>query len=46
MMSFVFVYNKIMNGNYCGGNYYEKKIRDTEDKFFVEDYEIFQIIRQ
>ncbi|GBC11577.2 BTB/POZ protein [Rhizophagus irregularis DAOM 181602=DAOM 197198] len=25
--------------------YYEKKIRDIEDKFSIEDYEVFQIIK-
>ena len=26
-------------------DYYEKKIRDTEDKFSIEDYEVFQIMK-
>ncbi|GES93544.1 hypothetical protein GLOIN_2v1868401 [Rhizophagus clarus] len=26
-------------------NFYEKKIRDVEDKFSIEDYEVFQILR-
>jgi hypothetical protein len=30
---------------YCKQGYYEKKIRDTEDKFSIEDYEVFQIIK-
>ncbi|PKY35897.1 hypothetical protein RhiirB3_533357 [Rhizophagus irregularis] len=30
---------------YCNQNYYEKKIRDTEDKFLIDDYEVFQIIK-
>jgi len=25
---------------------YEKKIRDTKDKFLTEDYEVFQIIKK
>ena len=28
----------------CNHQYYEEKIRDTEDKFSIEDYEVFQII--
>ncbi|CAG8733072.1 16318_t:CDS:1, partial [Funneliformis caledonium] len=28
---------------YCKKNSYEKIIRDTEDFFFIEDYEVFQI---
>ncbi|EXX56546.1 uncharacterized protein OCT59_029149 [Rhizophagus irregularis] len=27
----------------CRQKYYEKKIRDTEDKFSIEEYEVFQI---
>jgi hypothetical protein len=34
-------YNKIRYKNY----YYEKKIRDSEDIFSIEDYEVFQIIK-
>jgi hypothetical protein len=30
---------------YCRQSRYEKKIRDTEDKFSIEDYEVFQIIK-
>ncbi|CAB4429977.1 unnamed protein product [Rhizophagus irregularis] len=30
---------------YCKQNYYEKKIRDTEDNFSIDDYEVFQIIK-
>jgi hypothetical protein len=30
---------------YCQKNRYEKKIRDSEDNFSIEDYEIFQITR-
>ncbi|PKY33914.1 hypothetical protein RhiirB3_453211 [Rhizophagus irregularis] len=30
--------------NYCKMRSYEKNIRETEDKFSVEEYEIFQII--
>ncbi len=31
---------------YCKKQNYEKKIRDTEDIFFIEDYEVFQIIKR
>ncbi|GBC47930.2 hypothetical protein GLOIN_2v1762239 [Rhizophagus irregularis DAOM 181602=DAOM 197198] len=31
---------------YCKQKYYEKKIRDSEDKFLIEDYEVFQIIKK
>ncbi|CAB4412284.1 unnamed protein product [Rhizophagus irregularis] len=34
------------NYNYCKNSYYERKIRDTEDQFIVEDYEVFQIIKR
>ncbi|RIA94284.1 hypothetical protein C1645_818279 [Glomus cerebriforme] len=30
---------------YCKKNSYEKKIRETEDKFIVDEYEIFEIKR-
>ncbi|EXX73081.1 hypothetical protein RirG_063440 [Rhizophagus irregularis DAOM 197198w] len=30
---------------YCRKNYYEKIIRDTEDLFSIEDYEVFQITK-
>ncbi|GBC11529.2 BTB/POZ protein [Rhizophagus irregularis DAOM 181602=DAOM 197198] len=30
---------------YCRKNYYEKKIRDSEDLFSIEDYEVFQITK-
>jgi hypothetical protein len=30
----------------CKQSYYEKKIRDTEDLFLIEDYEVFQIIKK
>jgi hypothetical protein len=30
---------------YCKQKCYEKKIRDTEDKFSIKDYEVFQIIK-
>ncbi|CAB4409354.1 unnamed protein product [Rhizophagus irregularis] len=32
------------NVSWCRQKYYEKKIRDTEAKFTVEDYEVFQIL--
>ncbi len=31
---------------YCKKSSYVKKIRDTENEFFIEDYEVFQIIRK
>ncbi|GES93628.1 hypothetical protein GLOIN_2v1773702 [Rhizophagus clarus] len=31
---------------YCKQVFYEKKIRDSEAKFTVEDYEIFQIVKK
>jgi hypothetical protein len=34
------------NKTYCKKNFYEKMIRDTEDNFSIEDYEVFQIIRR
>ena len=34
-------YNTIFSKKKC----YEKRIRDTADKFSMEDYEVFQIIR-
>jgi len=33
------------NENYCQLSDYEKKIRDTEEKFSIEDYEVFQILK-
>jgi hypothetical protein len=33
------------NTSECKKDFYEKKIRDTEVKFLIEDYEVFQIIR-
>ncbi|EXX60981.1 uncharacterized protein OCT59_029410 [Rhizophagus irregularis] len=34
------------NDNQCIQNHYEKMIRDTREKFHVEDYELFQIKRK
>jgi hypothetical protein len=34
------------NYNICKQTNYEKRIRNTEDKFHVEDYEVFQIINK
>ncbi|UZO04241.1 uncharacterized protein OCT59_024632 [Rhizophagus irregularis] len=31
--------------NYCGKYRYEKEIRNTEDVFSIEDYEVFQIVK-
>jgi len=28
--------------NYCKQKVYDKKIRDTKDKFSIEDYEVFR----
>jgi hypothetical protein len=43
------LYGHYINGNYneiyCKQSHYEKKIRDTKDKFSIEDYEVFQIIK-
>ncbi|UZO05216.1 uncharacterized protein OCT59_025576 [Rhizophagus irregularis] len=36
---------KSFNVTYCRKVMYERNIRDTEDKFSIEDYEVFQIIR-
>ena len=33
------------NFNRCKQRNYEKKIRETEDEFLIEDYEVFQIIK-
>ncbi|EXX51361.1 hypothetical protein GLOIN_2v1868421 [Rhizophagus irregularis DAOM 181602=DAOM 197198] len=30
----------------CKKHYYEKKIRDSEGEFIIEDYEVFQIIKK
>src|SRR5438034_6965492 len=32
--------------NFCKKSDYEKKIRDTSDKFSIEDYEVFQITKR
>uniref|UniRef100_U9TTG0 Kelch-like protein 17 n=1 Tax=Rhizophagus irregularis (strain DAOM 181602 / DAOM 197198 / MUCL 43194) TaxID=747089 RepID=U9TTG0_RHIID len=37
--------NDFYNESYCRKGTYEKKIRKTEDTFSVEEYEIFQIIK-
>ncbi|GBB85474.1 hypothetical protein RclHR1_00120028 [Rhizophagus clarus] len=34
------------NYNCCRKYYYEKKIRDTEDQFSIDDYEVFQITKR
>ncbi|GBC23781.2 BTB/POZ protein [Rhizophagus irregularis DAOM 181602=DAOM 197198] len=34
------------NYNWCKQTNYEKRIRDTEDKFNIEDYEVFQITKK
>ncbi|GBC47262.2 BTB/POZ protein [Rhizophagus irregularis DAOM 181602=DAOM 197198] len=34
------------NYNRCKQKNYEKRIRDTEDKFDIEDYEVFQIMKE
>ena len=30
----------------CVQQSYKKEIRDTKDKFFIEDYEVFQISKR
>jgi len=41
-------FNELENFNYnhCVKRYYEKRIRDTEDNFSIDGYEVFQIIRK
>ncbi|RGB40657.1 hypothetical protein C1646_687352 [Rhizophagus diaphanus] len=34
------------DSNECKQTNYEKRIRDTEDNFYIEDYEIFQITKK
>ncbi|GBC38011.2 hypothetical protein GLOIN_2v1882676 [Rhizophagus irregularis DAOM 181602=DAOM 197198] len=34
------------DSNVCKQTDYEKRIRDTEDKFYIEDYEVFQITKK
>ncbi|GES83786.1 carbohydrate-binding module family 13 protein [Rhizophagus clarus] len=34
------------NDNYCKKSSYEIPIRETEDKFSIEEYEVFQIIKE
>ncbi|PKC76256.1 hypothetical protein RhiirA1_406532, partial [Rhizophagus irregularis] len=38
--------NKSNNFDYniCKQTYYEKRIRNTENLFYIEEYEVFQII--
>ncbi|GBC11543.2 BTB/POZ protein [Rhizophagus irregularis DAOM 181602=DAOM 197198] len=31
---------------WCQKKYYEKKIRETKDKFSMDDYEVFQIVKR
>jgi hypothetical protein len=38
--------SKDFDDNCCKLVYYEEKIRGTEDKFFIEDYEVFQLINK
>ncbi|GES93505.1 hypothetical protein GLOIN_2v1881255 [Rhizophagus clarus] len=38
--------SKDYNHIYCKKSYYEKAIRNTADKFSMEDYEVFQIIKR
>jgi hypothetical protein len=38
--------SKDFDDNCCKLVYYEKKIRNTEEKFSIEDYEVFQIINK
>ncbi|CAB4438880.1 unnamed protein product [Rhizophagus irregularis] len=39
-------YNEKYNFIRCKQKSYEKKIRDTEDKFSIKDYEVFQILKR
>ena len=34
------------NETFCRKRYYEKNIRDTENQFSIEDFEVFQIIKR
>ncbi|GBC45254.2 carbohydrate-binding module family 13 protein [Rhizophagus irregularis DAOM 181602=DAOM 197198] len=35
----------ISNYGFCENNHYENQIRETTNDFFVEEYEVFQVIR-
>ncbi|PKK73349.1 hypothetical protein RhiirC2_740941 [Rhizophagus irregularis] len=37
---------KPFNYNECRKDHYEKTIRDTREKFHIEDYEVFRIKRK
>ncbi|GBC12371.1 uncharacterized protein OCT59_025932 [Rhizophagus irregularis] len=37
--------NNFYNSSHCRKSSYEKQIRNTENKFFVEEFEVFQIIK-
>ncbi|CAB4412251.1 unnamed protein product [Rhizophagus irregularis] len=45
----IYIYSSTESTDYSSlryrKNYYEKKIRDTEGNFSIEDYEVFQILR-
>ncbi len=41
----IFINSCNYNRNYCKLADYEKNIRDTEEKFLIEDYEVFQILK-
>ncbi|GES84534.1 hypothetical protein GLOIN_2v1868421 [Rhizophagus clarus] len=45
---FIYATNEFANYNtiYCIKSHYEKKIRDSQNRFSMEDYEIFQIIKR
>ncbi|RGB27485.1 hypothetical protein C1646_769050 [Rhizophagus diaphanus] len=32
--------------SYCYSRYYDKSIRETDEEFSVEEYEIFQIMKE
>ncbi|PKC64397.1 hypothetical protein RhiirA1_462484, partial [Rhizophagus irregularis] len=34
------------NFGFCENDYYENQIRETYDNFFMEEYEVFQAIRE
>ncbi|EXX54143.1 hypothetical protein RirG_237420 [Rhizophagus irregularis DAOM 197198w] len=46
----IFIFSSNVNtdydANYCKKSHYEKKIRDSIDRFSIEDYEVFQIMKR
>ncbi|GBB88393.1 hypothetical protein RclHR1_14970006 [Rhizophagus clarus] len=45
-LAITIVWNPKLDCNKCIICDYEKKIRESQDKFYVEDYEVFQIMRK